>query len=959
MDFQSQQIAGLKRPADDFQDEVSSFNTRWATRKLRASSSSRNGPIDLTGDDEDEPSVSVEENSTFRTQHLLSLSTNLMRRRWGGFYTKDEDEHDYARRRSEKSTSASPVPNLGSHPLSDSNPNRMKPKLNQKLLEDAMSIDFGCATDCTVATLPQAQSSRTQPSLKPKKKSWPPLILSNGEELRGLTTVPLKSNSLEKMASNDPSPGKIEEMSAVMGRGNPHDHQSSLAISNHHSGLLEATSSSSPKRGNSEAKDSGNSEEPNSGDVEIVKATIREGIKKVTSYATNKPDEGLDPAAVETENSTPAQPTLMKVKNATRAAEGKQVSEESETLSKDGSSDEAGRKRESAAISKAQALRDDLSQLSNTEAGTTGSHPPTANSIGSSSSNTKPLTEKKIKEITSQAAKERRRKEAQAKNSLQRPLNGQATKKLVSKSAPEKRQKYGFKVREYDHLILKLREKDVPFAKIAQKVSDKYPHLPKLSGRNANYRYKKAKAALVPDGSESGEESEARSPKASSEIPSTHSSLSFPSLLIKKSSKSGSGDFVQRAVQHSRAYTTKRSNMRRSSSFEVQTFPRVLPWMNYGIFTNLAVQDTTSSGNDQHDDASPSDGEQSHENEDSAISGAEREKSTLSCSGDYAPTPNALNFDTPEPQKSVAVETAAETASTGRQTIGKKSLSPKAYKLYLESLSNLPVDSELESAVDPDEDESLEPEIGVTSDDEIIREESPATDCDRYHWEYSVKRKSWRREEDENQAQWYCVGQTGYSSLTEANLAAGQEILRERDGFATAPYARDWRRTLDEFDMANYFVELADGYFRVHVDRVLRNRFTGRLPDSKAGWLKKTVWDIMQKTTIEPSAIDQLFDETGSNEQTTIEVVDGIFTILDEANREAGSLAIALRVPYPENSLRIEHQLKRQDARKEINARLDELEQRNETFKEIIKVSETKAVEIWVQARTLKGPRNI
>jgi glyceraldehyde-3-phosphate dehydrogenase/erythrose-4-phosphate dehydrogenase len=68
---------------------------------------------------------------------------------------------------------------------------------------------------------------------------------------------------------------------------------------------------------------------------------------------------------------------------------------------------------------------------------------------------------------------------------------------------------------------------------------------------------------------------------------------------------------------------------------------------------------------------------------------------------------------------------------------------------------------------------------------------------------------------------------------------------------------------------------------------------------------------------------------------------------------------MALRVPHPENSLRIEHQLKRQDARKEINARLDELEQRNEAFKEIINVSETKAVEIWVQVRTLKGPRNI
>jgi hypothetical protein len=320
-----------------------------------------------------------------------------------------------------------------------------------------------------------------------------------------------------------------------------------------------------------------------------------------------------------------------------------------------------------------------------------------------------------------------------------------------------------------------------------------------------------------------------------------------------------------------------------------------------------------------------------------------------------------LSFDTPDPQKSDAVETVAETPPAERQTTGTKSLSPASYKAYLESLSNLPEDSEAESAADPDEEETLDPETGVTGvdDEEVLRDESPVTDCDRYHWEYSIKRKSWRRDDDETLAQWSCVGQTGYSSLTKANLAAGQEVLRERDGFAIAPYARDWRRTLDEFDMAHYFVELADGFFRVRVDRVLRNRFSGRLPDCKAGWLKKTVWDIMQKTTVIPASLDELFDEIGPNDCTTVEVVDGIFTILDEANREAGSLAIALRVPFPENSLRIEHQLKRQDARKEINARLDELELRNEAFKEIINVSETKAVEIWVQARTLKGPRNI
>ena len=249
--------------------------------------------------------------------------------------------------------------------------------------------------------------------------------------------------------------------------------------------------------------------------------------------------------------------------------------------------------------------------------------------------------------------------------------------------------------------------------------------------------------------------------------------------------------------------------------------------------------------------------------------------------------------------------------------------------------------------------------IEATGPSGLARDESPTTDADRYHWEYHVKRKSWRVGEDEDQAQWYVVGKADYSSLSQANDAAGQEILRERDGLATTPYARQWRRDLDQFDMVNYFVELPNGYFRVHVDRVLRNQFTGRLPSSKAGWLKKTVWDIMQKTTTKSTVEDVLFGNEVTCENTTLEVVDGIFTILDEANREAGKVALALRVPVPEKSLRIEHQLKRQEVRKEIEARLNQLEQQNEAFKETVKVSESKYVELWVQARSLKGPRNV
>jgi hypothetical protein len=590
MNTQSQRPAGMKRSVADFQDEISSFDTRRANRNFQMSNKPRNTPIDLTVDDKNRPSVSPEPNSSFRRQYRPPSSTGLIQQRWSGLLTKDGDERDSLWRREDNSTFVSSTRNLASNQPPGLDPNQTKPKLKQKLLKDAMSIDDGDATDCTTASFQKVQSPRTQQNLKPKKKTFPTLMLSNGAELAGLANVLPETNSSETMVSKDPSPGNGNEMSAETRCGSSQSHRSSSAISKQTPFFRDATSSASPEREASKGKNLKNSRETNSVDVGTVKTTVRQCNDEVTSHANKKPDEAIERAAVQMENSTRKSPILKKVRNATGGAEGKQIDKPGENLSKLGSPDETDRKQQSATGSDARPRGVELSRLPNTEPGAAVSRPPTARSTGPSSSNTKHLTEKQIKEITSGAAKERRRKEAEAKKASRHRTNGQITSKVISKSSvSNKGRKYGFKVREYDHLIVKLRERNEPFAKIAQIVSDKYPHLRKLTNRNANYRYKKAKAALAPDGSEPDGESGTHGLKASHEIPSARSSSSFPSLRVNRNPRPGPGGSVQTPVQHSRTYTAKNSDTRRSNSFEVQTFPRALPGMLYGVFTDLAV----------------------------------------------------------------------------------------------------------------------------------------------------------------------------------------------------------------------------------------------------------------------------------------------------------------------------------------------------------------------------------
>jgi hypothetical protein len=285
-----------------------------------------------------------------------------------------------------------------------------------------------------------------------------------------------------------------------------------------------------------------------------------------------------------------------------------------------------------------------------------------------------------------------------------------------------------------------------------------------------------------------------------------------------------------------------------------------------------------------------------------------------------------------------------------RPATGGKQINSEAMKAYFDSLTD-----DISSA---SEDEEQSQQVISAN---AIREASPVCEEDQYHWAYQVWRKSWKFDEDCERVDWFLCGKVAYTSLGEANAAAGQEILFNRLGMAINPNVRRWSRNLDVYDMAHFEAELPNGYIQVKVDRFLHNRFSGQLPTSKIGWLKKTGWDIVRKTT---TKVDNLRDDgseeaTGSSfeAQAQVEVVDGVYTILDEANRQAGELFLELKAPKA--SRRMDDIILRTKEQKRLQALFAVLDEGNEPFREIYVKNYCVTIEVYVQERQLKGPRNI
>ncbi|KAF2836852.1 hypothetical protein M501DRAFT_996534 [Patellaria atrata CBS 101060] len=327
-----------------------------------------------------------------------------------------------------------------------------------------------------------------------------------------------------------------------------------------------------------------------------------------------------------------------------------------------------------------------------------------------------------------------------------------------------------------------------------------------------------------------------------------------------------------------------------------------------------------------------------------------------------------LRYNSTVPTADAPMITAQSQTQTdsreARPTTGGKSINSEALEAYIRAIF-----------AEPDEEQGLTAEAGTQTEPELEvqetraeREDSQFSERDYLQWEYFVKRQTWATEDEmEHDGGWVTVGGK-HSSLQQANIAAGHEITRERNGICIGTHTRKWTYDTDNEGMANYYATDGENCIRVRVVRTLCTRTSGNPPTSKAGWLPRNVYDIRRRSTIKttkPDDEDDLFSET-EKETVTLEILDGGYLILDEANREAAKMVIDIRVR--KDSKRMDDQIARSDMRKAMEKANDEREKSGGAFREewnvVVKKNgerarEERREEVWVQAVKMKGPRNV
>ena len=247
-------------------------------------------------------------------------------------------------------------------------------------------------------------------------------------------------------------------------------------------------------------------------------------------------------------------------------------------------------------------------------------------------------------------------------------------------------------------------------------------------------------------------------------------------------------------------------------------------------------------------------------------------------------------------------------------------------------------------------DSEIDNESGSESDSEEVapevaeaRQASPITDADFTYWAYSVKRKAWEDSEEEKDVPWTQCGDV-YDSLHEAEMAAGKEILQQRDcPFPLFPDPDEFRIFKDANGLKNYSV-IAHGYnVNVRVGRILRTTKDEIAPRSKAGWLPKIIYEIKYET-----------GEESAEGQSEVKSVPELFTIREQANREAAGKLVDLSVEA--ESHRIDDVHKRIQARKQVDEYLVALEEERGLFE--AEGDDGTGVKVWVLERAINGPRN-
>jgi hypothetical protein len=354
--------------------------------------------------------------------------------------------------------------------------------------------------------------------------------------------------------------------------------------------------------------------------------------------------------------------------------------------------------------------------------------------------------------------------------------------------------------------------------------------------------------------------------------------------------------------------------------------------------------------------------------------------STASSAGLEAAPFRKIVKQTPAP-RSVTVPPPPAAHVVPRPTRGGKTLDHDTYLIYLNYRDVTDDDSDTDS-----------------------RAGSPPAPEDCVHWEYYIERRNLYSEdldadfEELDETTLWCELNASFGHAGHANAEASKFIFTTPDGSpAILRLEEEWKLTFLPLEEGMSFWTLQTGYGMVQV-RVCRRMLSWQdhvMPETKEGWVPKTLYGVFVKKTqrlkrivkrvvkkmVEKAAAaevaasdkDSLFgdddekeDEDEEAQQEEEEWYDGnvefyqaddyaVYGSLDQANQEAIKEWVRLTMK-PSSANLDEFACRCVEARQELQRRLGEAGD-GTAFKMVMEDGE-KTVEVFARALTMKGARN-
>ena len=296
-------------------------------------------------------------------------------------------------------------------------------------------------------------------------------------------------------------------------------------------------------------------------------------------------------------------------------------------------------------------------------------------------------------------------------------------------------------------------------------------------------------------------------------------------------------------------------------------------------------------------------------------------------------------------------------------------------------------------------------DAGATENDfdDSSRESSPRSERDRIHFEYYMQHRYYHSEDIDNdfgdqedsETPWV-EHNSSFAHAGFANAEAVQYVMTVPEGVpAIFKPAEEWQLTHTPLKegMSQFSIKTAHGLVQTKVDRRLWTWQDHVMPDTKEGWVPKTLYGVFvkkterrtrivrQKKTTEKAAAavvvvetdkDSLFgdeeeaekaDDQDEEEEVEESYIDfdfyqvdhAVYGDVNQANQEAIKEWVRLTMK-PSSRNYDEHACRCAEARQELQRRLEEAPE-GTAFSEVWEDDE-KTVEVFAKALTMKGARN-